>query len=364
MNNNLKIVLGTVAGAMIGGLTVVGANQAIQAIQTTGIKVNLNGQLQEFKDETTGETQYPITYHDRTYLPLRNVENIAGLNVDYESKTNTAMLNKNVSESYVTNYTSANWDGIQIADMGNNMISIEYYAVSSAPYYRIAGFTVYDVKISPDGQGSFIIESDAWGHAGAGKILLKNDKLEMEIFDMHDKDPEIAKDALWGIFDGHFEFNKIENSNNIDLFKGKAYDTETTNVYNIAGKNYWYYNITSGTEQFGKYYIDGLDGKYVSRAIFFEGPQILSSGKLAMICDNDLYIAEWKEAEIQNENGQWTIPDTIYAKKVETKGKVLSILHTSYDTGDVLKGTENYLMIIYEDGTFEEMDVLNNRMAS
>ena len=61
MNNNLKVILGTVAGIMIGGLTVVGANQAIQALQNTEIKVSLNGQIQEFKDETTGEVQYPIT---------------------------------------------------------------------------------------------------------------------------------------------------------------------------------------------------------------------------------------------------------------------------------------------------------------
>ena len=94
MNNNLKVALGTVAGIMIGGLTVVGANQAIQAIQNTEIKVSLNGKIQEFKDETTGEKQYPITYNNRTYLPLRNVAQLAGLNVDYDSKSNTAVLNK------------------------------------------------------------------------------------------------------------------------------------------------------------------------------------------------------------------------------------------------------------------------------
>ena len=95
MKNNLKVVLGTIVGVMIGSLSVVGANQAIQAIQNTEIKVNLNGQIQVFKDETTGETQYPITYHDRTYLPLRNVAQLAGLNVDYDASTNTAILKGN-----------------------------------------------------------------------------------------------------------------------------------------------------------------------------------------------------------------------------------------------------------------------------
>jgi hypothetical protein len=77
---------------VIGGLTVVGANQAIQAIQNTEIKVSLNGQIQEFKDELTGETQYPITYNSRTYLPLRNVAQLSGLDVDYDTASNTAIL--------------------------------------------------------------------------------------------------------------------------------------------------------------------------------------------------------------------------------------------------------------------------------
>ncbi len=99
MNNNLKVVLGTVAGVMIGGITVVGANQAIQAMQNTEIKVSLNGQVQEFRDETTGEKQYPITYNNRTYLPLRNVAQLAGLNVDYDSNSNTAILTTNRDEN-------------------------------------------------------------------------------------------------------------------------------------------------------------------------------------------------------------------------------------------------------------------------
>ena len=60
------------------------ASQAIQALQNTEIKVSLNGEVKTFKDETTGEVQYPITYHDRTYLPIRNVANLAGLSVDYD----------------------------------------------------------------------------------------------------------------------------------------------------------------------------------------------------------------------------------------------------------------------------------------
>ena len=56
------------------------------------IKVSLDGTIQEFRDETTNEVQYPITYHDRTYLPLRTVANLVGVGVDYNAETNTAIL--------------------------------------------------------------------------------------------------------------------------------------------------------------------------------------------------------------------------------------------------------------------------------
>ena len=90
MNNNFKVVCGTLAGFILGGLTVVGANQAIQAIQNTNIRISLNGEIQEFKDESTGEKQYPITYNDRTYLPLRNVAQILENDVLYDSSLNIA----------------------------------------------------------------------------------------------------------------------------------------------------------------------------------------------------------------------------------------------------------------------------------
>ena len=90
---NWKAMIGSaLVGIVIGGLTVVGANQTIQAIQNTELKVTLNNMTQEFKDETTGETQYPLTYHDRTYLPLRTVANLVGVDVRYDERSNTAEL--------------------------------------------------------------------------------------------------------------------------------------------------------------------------------------------------------------------------------------------------------------------------------
>ena len=100
MKNNIKMISCALAGIMVGGISVVCANQAIQAMQNTEIKVSLNGQVQEFKDETTGERQYPITYNNRTYLPLRNVASLSGLDVNFDSNSNTAVLNSKENDDF------------------------------------------------------------------------------------------------------------------------------------------------------------------------------------------------------------------------------------------------------------------------
>ena len=100
MKNNFKIIGASIISFILGSVTIVCANQAIQAVQNTEIKVDLDGQIHEFRDEKTGEIQYPITYNNRTYLPLRNVAQLAGLYVNYDSDSKTAYLKSNDSVIY------------------------------------------------------------------------------------------------------------------------------------------------------------------------------------------------------------------------------------------------------------------------
>ena len=133
MKNNFKIVCSALAGFLLGGLTIVGANQAIQALQNTEIKVKLNGHIQEFKDETTGEIQYPITYHDRTYLPLRNIANLAGLSVAYDQNTNTAILNTAKNHSFYDEQTGLTFS--------QDFFTDEWDQVSGMTIYYIAKYS-------------------------------------------------------------------------------------------------------------------------------------------------------------------------------------------------------------------------------
>ncbi len=142
IKGNIKLIGGFLAGMMIGGVTIVYANQAIQALQNTEIKVSLNGAIQTFKDETTGEVQYPITYNDRTYLPLRNIANLAGLSVDYDSSTNTAILEsdadipgqhddiyelKLTEEELLKRIFNRNWWPVEVYQNGNKVDSFKIF---------------------------------------------------------------------------------------------------------------------------------------------------------------------------------------------------------------------------------------------
>ena len=100
MKDNIKIICASIVSFILGSATVVCANQAIQAMQNTEIKVNVDGKIQEFRDEITNEKQYPITYNNRTYLPLRNIAELLGVSVDYDSLSKTAFLKSSSSVVY------------------------------------------------------------------------------------------------------------------------------------------------------------------------------------------------------------------------------------------------------------------------
>ena len=126
MNSKRMLVLGIVVGFILGGALSVFASSVIQAILNDQVKVLLNGEVQTFVDETTGEMQYPITYKDRTYLPLRNIANLVGLEIDYDAETNSILLGKN--EKTIKELTPSkkyDMDHIECApDAGN---ASEYY---------------------------------------------------------------------------------------------------------------------------------------------------------------------------------------------------------------------------------------------
>ena len=92
-------IVGLVTGLTIAGTSLVIANSQIQAILNDKINLSINGEIKTMSDATTGEREYPLTYKNRTYIPLRSVATLLGMNVDYDEVTNTAIVNSKEYDS-------------------------------------------------------------------------------------------------------------------------------------------------------------------------------------------------------------------------------------------------------------------------
>lgn len=86
----LVVTLALLCGIVIGA----GASSTLQEIKAylnPGITIKLNGEAQILKD-ANGNRLYPISYNGSTYLPIRAVAGLAGLDVDWVQATQTVEL--------------------------------------------------------------------------------------------------------------------------------------------------------------------------------------------------------------------------------------------------------------------------------
>ena len=82
----LCIVIGMVLGTAV-GVMASSALYSVTAQVNAGMQIKVNGNNFIAKD-TNGNELSPLMYNDRTYLPLRAVAEVVGLNVDYENINN------------------------------------------------------------------------------------------------------------------------------------------------------------------------------------------------------------------------------------------------------------------------------------
>ncbi len=85
----LKVAVGIVVGST---MTVFAAQLISNVYLNQELKISINGKVQTLTDATTGAREYPLTYRDRTYLPLRSIATLLGYRVGYDATTNTATV--------------------------------------------------------------------------------------------------------------------------------------------------------------------------------------------------------------------------------------------------------------------------------
>lgn len=86
----LALALAIVFGMMVGA-NAADTLKTITASLNYGITIKYNGNVQEMKD-ANGNRVYPISYEGTTYLPVRAVSNMLGIEVNWDGPTNTVWL--------------------------------------------------------------------------------------------------------------------------------------------------------------------------------------------------------------------------------------------------------------------------------
>ena len=86
----LALAIAVVFGIMIGA-NAADTVKTITASLNYGITIKYNGNVQEMKD-ANGNRVYPISYEGTTYLPVRAVANLLGIEVNWDGPTQTVWL--------------------------------------------------------------------------------------------------------------------------------------------------------------------------------------------------------------------------------------------------------------------------------
>ena len=90
--NKKSFIIGVTTGLLMGAVATTSAGMWVSAYKNDEVRVNLLGEIQTFTDAKTGEIMYPLTYNDRTYLPIRNIAEMLGLEVDYDDENKTVLM--------------------------------------------------------------------------------------------------------------------------------------------------------------------------------------------------------------------------------------------------------------------------------
>ena len=110
--------------ALVGAFTVISsaANglQEISAYLNSNITVKMDGEPQTFLD-ANGARVYPISYKGTTYLPIRAVAGLVGLDVDWDQATQTVLLGEqrdgvDLIDTYKAYYLGNYTGQVQTAD--------------------------------------------------------------------------------------------------------------------------------------------------------------------------------------------------------------------------------------------------------
>lgn len=119
------LVLGMTASFVVGTAAANGL-QEIKAYLNTSITFKLEGEEQVLTD-ATGVRTYPISYNNTTYLPVRSIAELLGIDVGWDQATASVLLGKSKGVDLIDTYKAYSLDEfcwqVQSADKRTEEIS-------------------------------------------------------------------------------------------------------------------------------------------------------------------------------------------------------------------------------------------------
>ncbi|XOK61127.1 hypothetical protein ACJ7K1_32375 [Paenibacillus elgii] len=153
----------TLLSAIVLGMTLSGAAgvyagsklEEIKAYLNHGITFTVNGADQSLTD-SDGKKLVPITYQDTTYLPVRAISNMAGMNVEFDAASQKIRLEtKKAGESPADEWITINYSEAQIKAIKEAYAEFESFETAYAPK-QMAKHDSY-VKAVATGDGVHLI---------------------------------------------------------------------------------------------------------------------------------------------------------------------------------------------------------------
>lgn len=119
------IVFLAVCALIVLSATAFAAGRWVQAFQDDTMTIKLNGVAQTFIDPNDGSKMVPLVYNDRTYLPVRAISNLLGVNVGWDGVNNTVLLSNNGAVPVDTTPTTPS-SGTTSTDAGTISDPVEF----------------------------------------------------------------------------------------------------------------------------------------------------------------------------------------------------------------------------------------------
>ena len=184
---NLILTMILVFAMGVGARTV---NDWVKVVIARDVQVSLNGEVQKLRS-VKGEEIHPIIHEETSYLPVRAIAELAGLDVDWDAESGTVLLGKEDEPREDEPREDELWeDGVQDEDVNEEKYSLP----NLEDVYEDIKRDLENEKIADlfyDYLDTFKKESDIVRHE-EGKVLLSVNGVEL-LRDEFDKEMEEAK---------------------------------------------------------------------------------------------------------------------------------------------------------------------------